>query len=151
MRKILAVLVSLASLALAQSTSQPEHDALAGELIARSKSVLEALKAKDAASLNQLLADDFRVVSGEGDIHGKRELVGAAREGVLINFMFYDPELTPIDRDTALLTYNVILDMPEGDDGRAPRYQKVSDLWVRQQGGDWKLKFEQFTPLRSAD
>jgi hypothetical protein len=64
--------------------------------------------------------------------------------------MFYGPELTPIDQDSALLTYDVIFDMPEGDDGPAPRYQKVSDLWVRQ-GGEWKLKFEQFTPLRSVD
>jgi hypothetical protein len=29
-----------------------------------------------------------------------------------------------------------------------PVYNKVSDLWVRQ-GGDWKLKFEQVTPMRS--
>jgi hypothetical protein len=150
MRKILAVLVSLASVALAQSASHSETNPLEQELIAKSNSVLQALKAKDVPSLNQLLADDFRMIASDGHIHGKRELVGAARRGFLLNFMFYGPELTPIDQDSALLTYDVIFDMPEGDDGPAPRYQKVSDLWVRQ-GGEWKLKFEQFTPLRSVD
>ena len=28
----------------------------------------------------------------------------------------------------------------------APRYQKVSDLWVKQ-GNDWRLKFEQAMPV----
>jgi hypothetical protein len=32
----------------------------------------------------------------------------------------------------------------------APRYQKVSDLWVKQ-GSDWRLKFEQATPVRPID
>jgi hypothetical protein len=41
--------------------------------------------------------------------------------------------------------------MREGDDpGMAPRYQKVSDLWVKQ-GSDWRLKFEQATPVRPID
>ncbi|MBO0912251.1 MAG: nuclear transport factor 2 family protein [Acidobacteria bacterium] len=152
MGKILMVLASLvfASAAFAQSASHPENDGLERELIAKSNSVLRALKAKDAPSLDQLLTDDFRMVASEGRISGKRELVGAAREGTLVNFMFYSPELTPIDRGSALLTYNVIVDMPEGDDGPAPRYQKVSNLWVRQEG-EWKLKFEQFTPLRPVD
>jgi len=150
MRKILAVLVSLASVALAQSASHSENHALEQELSAQSKSVLQALKAKDVPSLNHLLTDDFRMVASDGHVHGKRELVGEAGEGILVNFMFYGPQLTSIDQDSALLTYNLIVDMPEGDDGPAPRYQKVSDLWVRQ-GGEWKLKFEQFTPLRSVD
>jgi hypothetical protein len=152
MGKILMVLVSLAfaSAALAQSASHSANPALEAELIAKSNSVLQALKAKDAPSLAELLTDDFRVVTSEGRIHDKRERLGEARRGTLVNFMFYGPELTPVDRDSALLTYNVIVDTPEGDEGTSPRYQKASDLWVRQ-GGEWKLKFEQFTPLRSVD
>jgi hypothetical protein len=150
MRKILAVLVSLGSLAFAQSTSHSENHAMEQDLIAKSNSVLQALKAKNVASLNQLLTDDFRIVASDGESYGKRERLGEARQGILVNFMFYGPQLTSIDQVSALLTYNLIMDTPESDDGSAPRYQKVSDLWVRQ-GGEWKLKFEQFTPLRSED
>jgi hypothetical protein len=48
------------------------------------------------------------------------------------------------------VTYNLIVTMPEGDDQWAPRYQKISDLWVRS-GNEWRLKFEQATPLRPVD
>ena len=79
------------------------------------------------------------------------ELLGAAQEGMLRDFQFYSAEVVPIDSNSALVTFNLVVDMPEGDDpGMAPRYQKVSDLWVRE-GNDWRLKFEQATPVRPVD
>src|ERR1041385_5798444 len=142
---ILAIAICSSPLAWAQSA-----DATAEALIAKSKSIPEALRAKDVKALNDLLASDFTVVSSEGEIHDRAEGIGAAGEGVLRDFMFYNPQVKRVDDNSAAVTYNLIVTMPEGDDSLAPRYQKISDLWVHA-GGDWRLKFEQATPLRSVD
>ena len=145
--------VTLLALPAARAQSTPPSDGsgpLAQTLIAKSKSVLQDLKSKDVAALNALLSNDFRIVWSDGKLHEKGELLGAAQEGMLRNFQLYSPEVLPIDSDSVLVTFNLIVDMPEGDDDLAPRYQKVSDLWVRQ-GDEWRLKFEQATPLRPVD
>jgi len=145
----LALLILTAVAASAQSTPPPE-DPVAQTIISKSKAVVQALKSKDTATLKALVADDVRVVSSAGHVYGKGELLGAAQEGGLRTFQFYGAEVIPIDRDSAIVTFNLIVDMPEGDDDLAPRYQKISDLWIRQ-GDDWRLKFEQATPLRPID
>lgn len=119
-------------------------------LIEKSKAVSAAEKAKDVETLKTLLAPDFRSIGSEGKSHEKSDLLGDAKDGNLKDFTFYDPQVTQIDSGVALVTYNLIVTMPEGDDLRAPRYQKISDLWVRL-GSDWRLKFEQSTPLRPID
>lgn len=111
---------------------------------------MQSLNSKDLTTLRSLLDDNFRTVASDGSVYGKGELLGAAQEGDLKAFTIYDPQVFPIDDDTAIVTYNTILTIPEGDDGFAPRYQKIADLWVKQ-GDDWKLKFEQSTPLRHID
>ncbi|MCU1269468.1 MAG: hypothetical protein JWN74_762 [Acidobacteriaceae bacterium] len=127
-----------------------DSSSLAQQLTAKSKAVLQNMKSKDVTALNALLSNDFRIVWSDGKLHEKGELLGAAQEGMLRNFQFYSADVVPIDSDSAVVTFNLIADMPEGDDGLAPRYQRVSDLWVRE-GGDWRLKFEQATPLRPVD
>lgn len=152
MKRLLTISISVGVLATTLVHAAPQsQDSTASDLIAKSRSVLQALKSKDPASLKPLLTDDFRIVSSDGKIYGKGELVGAAQEGVLQEFLFYNPQAMPAGNDSAIVTYNVVLTMPEGDEpGMAPRYQKISDLWVRQ-GDDWRLKFEQATPLRPID
>lgn len=155
MRLALKVLTSVAfccGTLSAQSAQQApaQENPLAQELIAKSKSIYQAVKSKDTQMLNSLLAPDFHIVWSDGKEHGKGELVGTAEEGSVREFMFYDPRVTTIDANSALVTYNLILTMPEGDDQIAPRYQKICDLWLRQDG-DWRLKFEQSTPLRPID
>jgi hypothetical protein len=147
---VLSLCLLLCSLCYAQAPSPTADGELAQTLIAKSKSVLQNVKSKDVAALNALLSNDFRIVWSDGKLHEKGELLGAAQEGMLRDFQFYSAEVVSIDGDSALVTFNLIVDMPEGDDDRAPRYQKVSDLWVRQ-GDDWRLKFEQSTPLRPID
>jgi hypothetical protein len=145
----LAIMTFSSAAVFAQSSPRPQ-DPVTAALIAKSKSVIQAMKSKNAAALNAVVADDFRIVSSDGKVHGKGELLGAAQEGELQDFMFYGAQVIEVDSQSAIVTYNLILTMPEGDDGMAPRYQKVSDLWVRQ-GEDWRLKFEQATPLRPID
>ena len=157
MKNLLSILFGIAFCAagLAQTASQPgTPDPLTEMLIAKSRAVPQAVHGKDVKALNELLAADFKIVGSEGRLHDRGELLGAAQEGALHDFMFYNPQLIKIGDDSAVVTYNLIVTMPEGDDLFAPRYQRISDLWVRQgnsNNNDWRLKFEQATPLRSID
>ncbi len=118
--------------------------------MAQSRAVAEALVKKDVATLKNLLADDVREVWSDGHLYGKDELFGAAQEGMIQEFTPYNMRVLSVNDDSAIVTYDAIVRAPEGDTDLAPRYQHFSDLWVKQ-GGDWKLKFQQATPLRSID
>ncbi len=148
---VLAICLSVFPSAMSAQTGQSQSaDSTPALLMAKSKAVSAALKAKDVEALKTLLASDFRSIGSEGKSHERTDLLGDAKDGTLRDFTFYDPQVIQIDSGVALVTYNLIVTMPEGDDLLAPRYQKISDLWVRQ-GSDWKLKFEQSTPLRPID
>jgi hypothetical protein len=149
---VLFLTVLLLPDAVAQSAaSSQDSSSLAQQLTAKSDQVQSLRKLKNISGIKLLLTDDFEYVGGDGRLHHRDELLDDMQDGTLRDFKLYDPRAIQIDSGTALLTYSAILDMREGDDpGMAPRYQKVSDLWVRQ-GDDWRLKFEQATPLRPID
>jgi hypothetical protein len=142
--------IAVCASGLAQSAQGAAGEGAAGDLIAKSKAIPQALKTKDVNTLNQLLAGDFKQITSAGRAEDRGELVSEAGEGSLRDFTIYNPEFIVIDDNSAIVTYNLIVTMPEGDDQWAPRYQKISDLWVRS-GNEWRLKFEQATPLRPVD
>ena len=142
------LLAAASGFAQTQSTDNPS---LVQSLMEKSNQVHSLRKAKDVSGIKSLLTDDFDYVGGDGRLHHRDELLGDMQDGALRDFKLYEPQAVQIDSETALLTYSAILDMREGDEpGMAPRYQKVSDLWVKQ-GSDWRLKFEQATPVRPID
>jgi hypothetical protein len=130
----------------ASHSSTPLEDAL----IANTKSIHEAQKNKNADLLKHVLSDDFLQVGSEGHLHPRAEFVDEARDGELKDYSLYNFKVHSVDENTAIVTYNAIIQMPEGDTGAAPRYQTFSDLWMKD-GENWKLKFQQATPLRSID
>src|SRR5579864_111388 len=151
---ILACLMILCATGFAQA-APTSSDADAQALVSKSKSVLEAVKAKDVQTLNGLLADSFLSVDMAGDFGSRQEMLGAAQAGFIKDFYFYNPQSFRIDNDSVLVSYNSAITLSDGtlaelagDNLTWPRYSKVSDLWVHQ-GGDWKLKFEQITPVRA--
>lgn len=134
----------------AQSSSDPELQAV----IAKSRAFLEAEKAKDVTALNDLLAENFHSVDMAGDLGSRQEMLGATKEGFLKDFLFYEPQGFRVDNDSVMVSYSTAITLSDAmikqlaeDNLTFPRYFKVSDLWVRQ-GSDWKLKFEQTTPVR---
>ncbi len=120
-------------------------------LIANTKAVPEAQKSKNVDFLKHTLTDDFVLVGSEGKLHDKEEVVESARDGELKDYYTYNLRVLPVDEDSALVTYDCIIHMPEGDaPGMAPRYQHISDLWVKQDD-QWRLRFQQATAARPVD
>lgn len=148
-----AFLVVFSAASFAQAAPSSDVDSQA--LIAKSKAVLEAMKTKDAAALNMLLAEDFHSINMAGDFGSRQEMQEAAQGGFIKDFMFYEPRTVRIDDNSTIVTYNSAVSLSDEalqelaqDNLIWPRYSKVSDLWVRH-NGEWKLKFEQVTPVRA--
>jgi hypothetical protein len=120
-------------------------------LITSTNAVPEAQKSKNVNFLKRTLTDDFVSVGSEGKLHDKEEAVESARDGELKDYYTYNLKVLPVDDNAAVVTYDCIVHMPEGDaPGMAPRYQHISDLWVKQDDR-WRLKFQQATAARPID
>jgi len=149
----IACLISVSLVALAQSppsSSKPLRP-LDQTLIASTKAVAEAQKSKNVDFLKRTLTDDVVFVGSEGRLHDKEEIIETARDGELKDYYTYNLRVVPVDDEAAVVTYDCIVHMPEGDaPGMAPRYQHISDLWVKQED-QWRLKFQQATPARPID
>jgi hypothetical protein len=143
---LILIFFSLAALAQADKPLSP----LEQTLVDNTRAIPEAQKTKNAGFLKRTLTDDFRSVGSEGRLHDREEFVGDAADGTLKDFTVYNIHVLPVDENAALVTYDGIIHMPEGDNDMAPRYQHFSDLWVKQ-GEQWKLRFQQSTPRRPID
>jgi hypothetical protein len=120
-------------------------------LIANSHALAQALKTRDLGFLQRTLTDDFHQVWSDGQVHAKAEILGEFEEAPIQEFSPYNLRVLPVSDGAALVTYDCILKMPEGDPPNlAPRYQHISDLWIKQDG-QWRLRFQQFTPVRPID
>ena len=142
---------SIAAFAQASGNQSKPLTPLEQTLIASTKAIPEAQKAKDVAFLKRTLTDDFLAVGSEGKVHDKEEMVGSARDGELKDYYAYNLRVVPVNHEAAIVTYDCVIHMPEGDaPGMAPRYQHISDLWVKQDD-QWRLRFQQSTAARPID
>jgi len=155
-RKNLAFIACLLSFLLVGFAQGPRNSSkplspLEQTLIANTKAVPEAQKSKNVDFLKRTLTEDFVFVGSEGRLHDKEEIIVTARDGELKYYYTYNLRVVPVDDEAAVVTYDCIIHMPEGDaPGMAPRYQHISDLWVKQDD-QWRLKFQQATPARPID
>jgi hypothetical protein len=148
---LLCISSSMAGFAQGSGNASKPLSALEQTLIANTKAVPEAQKGKNTDFLKRALTDDFVFVGSEGKLHDKEEALESAREGELKDFYIYNLRVLPVDDEAAVVTYDCIVHMPEGDSpGMAPRYQHISGLWVKQDD-QWRLKFQQATAARPVD
>ena len=90
-------------------------------------------------------------VGSEGKLHDKEEVMESAHVGELKDYYAYNLRVVPVTEEAAIVTHDCVIHMPEGDaPGMAPRYQHISDLWVKQ-NDQWRLKFQQATAARPID
>jgi hypothetical protein len=143
--------LSIAGFAQASQNQAKPLSPLEQTLITNTKAVSEAQKARDVAFLKRTLTDDFLAVGSEGKLHDREEMLGSAHQGELQDYYAYNLRLVPVNAEAAIVTYDCVIHMPEGDaPGMAPRYQHISDLWVKQDE-QWRLKFQQSTAARPVD
>lgn len=142
--------LSMAAAQVSGSSSKP-LSALEQTLIANTNAVPQAQKSKDVIFLKRTLTDDFVLVGSEGKLHDKEEIMESARDGELKDFYTYNLRVLPVNDEVAVVTYDCVIHMPEGDaPGLAPRYQHFSDVWVKQDDR-WRLRFQQATAARPVD
>jgi len=151
---VAAILACLAILCIAQTAPNTAPTKpltqLEQTLIGQSEAVARGQKAKDLEALGRLLTDDFQRVGSEGGLHDKGEVLDDVRENTLEDYRLYDFKVLPVDENVAIVTYNAVIRMSEGDEGPAPRYQRFSDVWFKQ-GDLWRLRFQQASAKRSID
>lgn len=136
---------------LAQSGPSKALSPLEQSLIASTRAIPEAQKTRNVDLLKRTLTDDFVAVGSEGKLHDKEEILSSAHEGELKDYYAYNLRVLPVNDAAAVVTYDCVIHMPEGDaPGLAPRYQHISDLWVKQDE-QWRLKFQQSTAARPID
>jgi hypothetical protein len=144
----LSVISGVAQIAATTAPASPEEQAL----VSKTHALAQALKTKDLGFLNRTLTADFHEVWSDGRLHSKADVLGEMEEWRSVQeFSPYNLRVLPVNNDAALVTYDCIVKMPEGDaPNMAPRYQHISDLWLKQDD-QWRLRFEQFTPVRPID
>lgn len=119
-------------------------------LIAAENSFISAAKKGDPEFLKRTLADDYDSISFDGQEYGRQEVIDQLSFGG-VELQAYNMKVVPAGENSAIVTYDVILHVPEVEDqGPPPRYQHWSSVWVKQ-GDQWKLKFQQATATHWGD
>lgn len=131
-----------------QASNSPSALELA--LMASEKSFIQAAKKQDIAFFQRTLADDFSFVDSDGQLYDRQDMIDQRRDGWL-DLQAYNMKVLSAGDSAAIVTYDVILRVPESEDeGSPPRYQHVSTVWAKQ-GDGWKMKFQQFTATHWGD
>jgi hypothetical protein len=121
---------------------EPKLTAFEKELLDTQKALLDAMKRGDTAYVSNAIANDFMVITANGDPGSKGELVEAAvpakDQKEKPQPIFYDFKIVQLSDNAGVVTYNVVFP------SHIERYQHLSDTWVKE-GNQWKLKFQQTT------
>jgi hypothetical protein len=148
---ILAILVcSAVTVAGVGQANAPAVTPLEQTLMVAEKSFVDAAKKGDAAYFKRTLTNDFSFVAFDGQLYDRQDMLDQFGGGGL-DLLPYDMKVVTAGDDVAIVTYDVVLRVPEAEDqGPPPRYQHFSTVWVKQ-GGAWKMKFQQMTASHWGD
>jgi len=132
------------------STPAKPLSPLEQSVLGAEKNFLAAVKKGDAGFLKRTLTDDYFFVDVDGEVSDREDaldmLGGGGRDIMPYNF-----KVVAEGDDTAIVSYDMVLQVPPVEDqGPPPRYQHSSSLWVKH-AGEWKLKFQQTTPSHWGD
>jgi hypothetical protein len=136
----------------AQSTNAPAKALTPMEqtLVSAEKSFVQAAKSSDIAFFKRTLTDDFSYVSYDGQLYDRHDMLDE-RAGGTMDLQPYDMKVVTAGEGVAIVTYDVVLRVPQAQDqGPPPRYQHFSTVWVKQ-GDQWKMKFQQMTASHWGD
>jgi len=142
--RVRLLLVLTASLLVSADTKPPRG---AGELlnvlVVQERGVLEALLARDAKALRQILADNYQGLGFPSPGRQSRsDLLNSLSDLRLVRVVPDDPRVVPLNQDAALLSYQLLLEGSFKGVAFPTTPVIVSSVWVRQ-GGRWRLAFHQ--------
>jgi hypothetical protein len=149
---VVLLCVSLGIFAFAQTTTSAPKPLTPTQqaLVDAEKGFVAAAKKGDAEYFKRTLTDDYSMVGVDGQLHDRQETLGDLSSGG-VNLMPYNIKVVELDADAAIVTYDVVMQVPPAEDqGAPPRYQHWSSTWIKQ-GDQWKLKFQQTTPTHWGD
>jgi ketosteroid isomerase-like protein len=148
--KLILIIIVLVLLATSRSFASPEEDAKT--VAALDTKYQAAVKANDAATMDQILADDFVLVTGRGKVFSKTDLIDSARKKE-VTYERQDEEpgtqKVRVWGDTAVVT--ALLWIKSVQAGKPADYKLwFSDTYVRTPTG-WRYVFGQASlPLPKA-
>jgi len=151
MRIVVFIIVVLQVAVTGKLNASPEQDAKT--VAALDTKYQAAVKANDAATMAQILADDFALVTGRGKVYGKADLIDSARKKeVTYDRQDEEPgtQKVRVWGDTAVVTALLWIKSMQGD---KPADYKLwfSDTYVRTRAG-WRYVFGQASlPLPKAE
>jgi len=140
------VLLGAARSASAENSSPP---ALVARLAALSDAWDKAIVRKDRAAIEANMAEDFRVIDGDGDVSAKKAFV----DGLTAPDLQIDPYTVEefdvrVLGDVALLSGRTHMTGHEGGKAFTSNYRYI-DIYVKR-AGVWKIVNVQITRLRAA-
>ena len=140
--KLVLIMVVLALATTIKVNASPEEDAKA--VAALDTKYQAAVKANDATTMNQILADDFVLVTGRGAVFSKADLLDSARKkGVTYERQDEEPgtQKVRVWGDTVVVT--ALLWIKSVQAGKPADYKLwFSDTYVRTPTG-WRYVFGQ--------
>jgi ketosteroid isomerase-like protein len=151
MRSVVLIIVVLQLAVTGSLNASPEEDVKT--VTALDTKYQAAVKANDAATMDQILADDFVLVTGGGKVYGKADLLNSARKKE-VTYERQDEEpgtqKVRVWGDTAVVT--ALLWIKSVQDGKEADYKLwFSDTYVRTPAG-WRYVFGQASlPLPKAE
>src|SRR6266536_2022257 len=149
--KLILMITVLSLATTSKLNASPEDDAKA--VAALDTKYQAAVKANDATTMNQILADDFVLVTGRGSVFSKADLLDSARKKEA-TYERQDEEpgtqKVRVWGNTAVVTALLWIKSVQG--GKAADYKLwFSDTYVRTPTG-WRYVFGQaFLPLPKTD
>lgn len=142
MRSVVLIIVVLHLAVTARLSASPEQDTKT--VAALDTKYQAAVKTNDSATMDQILADDFVLVTGRGKVYGKADLLDSARKKE-ITYERQDEEpgtqKVRVWGDTAVVTALLWIKSEQG--GKRADYKLwFSDTYVRTPAG-WRYVFGQ--------
>lgn len=164
MKKILA-LVTFLVVAAACSTEPPANKAPSSnantatasnltatlseaDATAKEKATWDAIKKKDFDAFGNMLASDYVEVGGEG-VYDKAGIVAYVKDLALTDVTFTDWKLLPIDKDAAILMYQLTIKGTYKNQTIPPGPYRATSVWVNRDG-KWQALFYQETLAKTA-
>lgn len=147
---LITVISFLAGAVWAQKAKKDSKESMESSLMTMEKKAWEAWSKKDGKFFEAFLADEAAILSGSG-FSTKAESVKeiAAHNCVVNNYSMNNFKVTMLNKDTALVTYEAMLDGKCGEQ-TLPAKAYASTVYVKR-GDKWVGAFHQETPAMAMD